>query len=762
MATNCIHAFPQKCGSHDHLLASKQLNMATTKGYHCEFLDTVPDIFLCKKCSLVARRLTVTSCCRESFCHACISEPKEQNKPCPECGEEDFTLFNQVKFQRQINKLQVYCTHKERGCGWSGPLEQLEVHLDPDQDHCQCVDTKCPFNCQQTIPKNKVEQHVAEECVRRDFTCQHCNFKATYEEVVGTHLAECSYVPLQCPNRCGVTCERDVMEDHMRICRLEEVECEFSGMGCEERPKREDQEEHARQSTQKHITLTATAAMKTREIVQQRLDEQERLTQKKLQDQEQRLQASTTKIREMQQRLDEQEKLTRKKFQDLEQRLQASTTKTREMQQRLDEQEKLAQKKLLDYDQRLQASTTKTREIVKQRLDEQERLTQKKLQDQEQSLQASTTKIREMQQRLDEQEKLTQKKLLDQEQSLQASTTKIREMQQRLDEQEKLTWKKFQDLEQRLQASTTKTREMQQRLDEQEKLTQKKLLDYDQRLQASTTKTREIVKQRLDEQERLTQKKLQDQEQRLQASTTKIREMQQRLDEQERLTRKKFQDQEQRLQASTTKTREIVHRKLDEEMQTLRTSVEFLQQKLLEKLLVKLEEKEKKIQQLSVDLSRFMITQNKTEEAFQKQIQDARIIRMLNLNFKIENLKKLMGISYWRSPPMITHGYRFVVELDLSRTFRNGGRGITVDFDALQGDLDRELEWPVHMKLNYEVLNNYGDTLFVGIWKGYFQCVGVCREVVQFCPDDAIPVSKVLPKLYDSALYFNIVNALIV
>ena len=447
--------------------------MATPKGYQCEFLDTVPDICQCKKCSLVARRLTVTSCCGESFCHACISEPKEQNKPCPECGEEEFTIYNQVKFQRQINKLQVYCTHKKGGCGWSGPLEQLEAHLDPDQDHCQYVDTKCPLNCQQTIPKNKVEQHVAEECVRRDFTCQHCNFKATYEEVVGTHLGECSYVPLQCPNRCGVTCERDVMEDHMRMCRLEEVECEFSGVGCEERPRREDQEEHTRQSTQKHITLTATATMKTREIVQQKVDEQERLTQKKLQDQEQR------------------------------------------------------------------------------------------------------------------------------------------------------------------------------------------------------------------------------------------------------------------------------H---------------------LETLLEKLEEKEKKIQQLSDDLSRFMITQKKTEEDFQKQIQDSRRIPMLNLNFKIENLKNLMGKSSWTSPPMITHGYRFVVELDLSKNFIGGERGIIVKFGAIQGDLDDELKWPVRMKFNYEVLNNYGGTLFVGIWTGPLFKVIEHRLISLnlVCPDDAIPVSKVLPKLCDGTLYFNIAKALIV
>ena len=44
-------------------------------------------------------------------------------------------------------------------------------------------------------------------------------------------------------------------------CRLEEVGCEFSGAGCDGRFRREDQEEHTRQNSQKHPTLTASLAM---------------------------------------------------------------------------------------------------------------------------------------------------------------------------------------------------------------------------------------------------------------------------------------------------------------------------------------------------------------------------------------------------------------------------------------------------------------------------------------------------------------------
>ena len=169
-----------------------------------------------------------------------------------------------------------------RGCDWLGTLGQLDAHLDPDQDNCQHVDIKCPLNCLQTISKNKLEQHVSMECVKRDSVCQYCHFKATYEVMVDTHWPVCIYFPLQCPNFCGVTCERDVMEEHMRMCRLEEVECEFSGVGCDGMFRREDQEEHTRQNNQKHLAMTATTSVKMNQKLQQKLLEQE----EKLQEQE--------------------------------------------------------------------------------------------------------------------------------------------------------------------------------------------------------------------------------------------------------------------------------------------------------------------------------------------------------------------------------------------------------------------------------------------------------------------------------------------
>ena len=48
----------------------------------------------------------------------------------------------------------------------------------------------------------------------------------------GGHLPECKYVPLQCPNLCGVTYEHDFMEDRMKMC----------GAGCDDWFRREDQD----------------------------------------------------------------------------------------------------------------------------------------------------------------------------------------------------------------------------------------------------------------------------------------------------------------------------------------------------------------------------------------------------------------------------------------------------------------------------------------------------------------------------------------
>ena len=135
------------------------------------------------------------------------------------------------------------------------------------------------------------------------------------------HLPECKYVPLQCPNLCGVTFERDFMDDHMKMCRLEDVECEFSGVGCEDRFSREEQEDHTRKNSRKHLNLTASLAVETREQLQDQLakyrEREQNLTQK-LGEQDQKLKEQNQKLKEQEQKMEEEKDSLTLRLQELE------------------------------------------------------------------------------------------------------------------------------------------------------------------------------------------------------------------------------------------------------------------------------------------------------------------------------------------------------------------------------------------------------------------------------------------------------------
>ena len=487
--------------------------MAASLGYQCEFIDSVSDDFYCKKCNLVARRLTVTTCCGESFCHACIADTQEQGKPCPECEKTDFTFFELVKNQKRIYCLQVYCNLKERGCGWSGILEQLDTHLDPDQDNCQYVDTKCPLNCHMTIPKNKVEQHVAQHCAKRPYVCQHCNFKATYEEVVDKHLPECKYVPLQCPNLCGVTFERDFMEDHMKMCRLQEVGCEFSGVGCEGRFIREDQEEHTRQNSQKHLTLTASLAVETKEQLQQKLpgqdkkhkEEEEKLKQKieeqekKLKDEEKKRQRQEDKLGEQEKKLGEQKKRLNgqeKKLEEEEKKRQQQERKLGEQERKLGEQEKKLvsqEKKLEEEEKKRQQQGKKLGEQEKKQDEHKKKLVQqeKKLEEEEKKRQQQEKKLEEQEKKQDEQKK----KVVQQEKKLEEEEKKRQQQERKLGEQER----KLGEQEKKLDDQNKKLLEQEKKLIDQENERKKEELKLKQKIEELNT----VQQQKLDEHKQL-------------------------------------------------------------------------------------------------------------------------------------------------------------------------------------------------------------------------------------------------------------------
>ena len=243
-------------------------------GYECEFVDQVPEDYFCKQCKHVAREPTIASCCTEVLCKACIEAVIENNKPCPSCGDTDISHIPHKKHRPKILALKVCCSLKDRGCEWTGQLQHLDAHLDLTTGDCVYVDVDCPSKCNHKVQKRNVDTHLADHCPNRDYTCPHCSFKANFREV-SQHFEVCRYYPLVCPNRCGASFERDDLEDHMRMCGLQKVQCEFSYAGCEAEFIRDQQKEHMEQNTQKHLALVAAATLRISQTFEQKLQEKD-------------------------------------------------------------------------------------------------------------------------------------------------------------------------------------------------------------------------------------------------------------------------------------------------------------------------------------------------------------------------------------------------------------------------------------------------------------------------------------------------------
>ena len=305
-------------------------------GYHCIFAEkSIPEDFYCKKCSLVARGLTVSSCCGESFCGACMEA--EKGKPCPQCGSASFTTMELVKYHARILNLKVFCSMKERGCDWCGSLQLLDAHLDPKLDNCRYVDVQCPLGCLQILPKFKMDHHMFNECMKRSCACKFCGFRGSFEDVITKHIHICEHFPIKCPNTCGVTCKRSEMKGHRNVCPKEVVkcpnscgvtvkrsemgghrnvcpeeveECVFSSLGCKVKYKRADKEEHSNKNLLKHLDFAVEAIKSLLEVSQKNTESQTvKELKKELQKMEKKYKQQNKQIEEQNTRLRKLEKL---------------------------------------------------------------------------------------------------------------------------------------------------------------------------------------------------------------------------------------------------------------------------------------------------------------------------------------------------------------------------------------------------------------------------------------------------------------------
>ena len=249
--------------------------MAATHGYKCEFIEQVSAECYCGVCRHVAWRPSLASCCGEHFCQSCIVSFLEGKKPCPSCNEAEFLVMLNKKVQHKVLALEVCCTMKDRGCGWTGKLECLDTHLDIYTGNCQHIDVECSNKCGELVQKCILSNHLANNCAKRWYSCKYCGFKSTFDAVTNEHWSMCPHYPVQCPNVCSViTIERCDLEYHLERCTMQEVDCEFKYAGCDETFLRQDLEEHMKDNTANHLSLMSATNLRLSRESEEKLQEQ--------------------------------------------------------------------------------------------------------------------------------------------------------------------------------------------------------------------------------------------------------------------------------------------------------------------------------------------------------------------------------------------------------------------------------------------------------------------------------------------------------
>ena len=227
----------------------------------------------CKKCEKFMRTPYQTRCCVKHVCKDChnsLMATSMYGRKCPHCSSTKYDAFEDRFYQRNLRVLEVCCINK--GCRWSGKLEDLSAHLNYLEkkdvfrryEGCDYTEIKCKHDaCRNHYVERKSLKEHEEKCKHRPHTCPYCWIYSNTFELVELHYnTKCSKFPVPCSNEGHVDfkIERGKHKNHLdNECPFQPIECEFKWAGCNDRPKRKDTDKHNTSNQHKHLLLLAKA-----------------------------------------------------------------------------------------------------------------------------------------------------------------------------------------------------------------------------------------------------------------------------------------------------------------------------------------------------------------------------------------------------------------------------------------------------------------------------------------------------------------------
>ncbi len=230
-----------------------------------EFPQTPPPDYFCPVSMELLVAANQTTCCGSHISEDIASNLEQEDKPCPLCNKRRMKTTKDLYFRRLVSQVKIYCTKRALGCKWEGEAGGLAKHLGwgaVDAGDCKYVEVPCPYLCFHHIMRFKLQHHMKEECPKRPYSCNYCNYEASHNVIVNEHLLVCDKFPTRCPNKCDdLLCRSEVKQHVDTACPLQKVRCEFEYAGCTN-VKRKDYQKHMEQSMQAHLDMVARHSQK--------------------------------------------------------------------------------------------------------------------------------------------------------------------------------------------------------------------------------------------------------------------------------------------------------------------------------------------------------------------------------------------------------------------------------------------------------------------------------------------------------------------
>ena len=226
-------------------------------GYNLTFTnDEAASQYQCHICSLVAREPQQATCCGKIYCKNCLeaSKKKRPKTICPVCSRPlTGKYFKDVRAEHEIMTLQVNCSNTDSGCQWEGTVNDIEAHL----DSCPYQLIPCTNECGEDVRRSELGEHLTENCQNCRVKCRYCQKEGLRGLVMSDrHLNKCRDYPLKCSNEeCEEVIPRRLLALHNETCPKAIITCEYNTVGCNKIMKREEKEEHNKESVQEHLQM---------------------------------------------------------------------------------------------------------------------------------------------------------------------------------------------------------------------------------------------------------------------------------------------------------------------------------------------------------------------------------------------------------------------------------------------------------------------------------------------------------------------------